>query len=539
MTHALGTLRSAAREALLRGDTARASEIAAHILRELPRDVRTILLYGEAALEHGELALADCAFTAFLSAEPGDPVALAGLALVAEQRGHLEEALDLYGRALECSPSLLQLRQQVERVSAVLACPVPDWRSPLARGVSLLQDGRAYEARQLLREVTAEAPERPEAWLALMAACRALGDADGAEEAARAALERAPNAIRALHLVAERALAKGDELIAGRLFVEIWQLDPQGDLARDSLAAPRSAPILGPLPPSCGEFVELRISLAPAWPLQLRRQPASAPPTAPIEPVETAAATPPPTAPATSVPPPAPAPMASAPSVPAPAPSSCDRRESRGLLRWLRVLRRKPATPPSPPEPVPLSQLVFGENQASEPPAVTSPTREPARPGNGSVPPERVLRAAQALASALPEPGAPVPAPAQPAAAAPLTAPAPRAEEPRSVRPEPVPPAPAAEPAPLAPQLKAERHRSEPREFLRDLLAVPSPEGAEDMHVRLLASYFLELPALDPEHFEQALRHQASGARGPAMAAAGAEILRRWQEQRAPSDVAS
>ncbi len=82
----------------------------------MAKDPRLAYLLGEALRRSGNPQEADAAYRRALSLAPGDGRAYLGLARLAELRGDLPEAINLYSQALAASPDLSEARSALARV---------------------------------------------------------------------------------------------------------------------------------------------------------------------------------------------------------------------------------------------------------------------------------------------------------------------------------------------------------------------------------------------------------------------------------------
>ena len=242
-----------AREQLRAGKYNRAIAHCRALLMLYPRYVPAYTIMGEAYLAKGEHAEAANLFRRTLGADPEATIPYAGLGLIYEERGLLEEAIWQLERAFELAPhnkeiraSLLDLYTQRD---ATLLSKIELTRAGLAR---IYARGHLYpkaigEFRDLLRKE----PMRMDLRVALAEALWQDGRYEGAAIISQGVLDLAPNCLKANLILGEIWLRDKDHEADGRALLDQAQmLDPENAVAQ-SLFGDRSplAPRIVPVPP--------------------------------------------------------------------------------------------------------------------------------------------------------------------------------------------------------------------------------------------------------------------------------------------------
>lgn len=242
-----------AREQLRAGEYDRAIAHCRALLMLYPRCVPAYTIMGEAYLAKGEHAEAANLFRRALGADPEATIPYAGLGLIYEERGLLEEAIWQLERAFELAPhnkeiraSLLDLYTQRD---ATLLSRIELTRAGLAR---IYARGHLYpkaigEFRDLLRKE----PMRMDLRVALAEALWRDGRYEGAAVVCQGILDLAPNCLKANLILGEIWLRDKDHEADGRALLDQAQmLDPENAVAQ-SLFGDRSplAPRIVPVPP--------------------------------------------------------------------------------------------------------------------------------------------------------------------------------------------------------------------------------------------------------------------------------------------------
>jgi predicted TPR repeat methyltransferase len=168
-------------------------------------DPTTMVRAGLARQEQGDLDGAERIYREVLARWPKEANALNLLGVLVRQRGDMAEALRLGERAVALAPeegiflanhgvtlaAAGRLPEAVKVLGAAVARRTGDAVSLRNLGQALAEMGDPLAALIPLEHAAALDPDAPEPWLALAHARRQLGDAEGAADAAEAALERA------------------------------------------------------------------------------------------------------------------------------------------------------------------------------------------------------------------------------------------------------------------------------------------------------------------------------------------------------------
>ncbi len=138
---------------VLTGQTARAEQTAGKLLSARPGLTAAHAILGFAAMRANRLEDASQIFSALLSAEPENAVALVGLASVRRKGGLPDQALPLYIRAERLRPRDGALARRVGEMKLVVA------EAAIAEAGSLNAEGRKAEAITMLEKALTVAPE--------------------------------------------------------------------------------------------------------------------------------------------------------------------------------------------------------------------------------------------------------------------------------------------------------------------------------------------------------------------------------------------
>jgi tetratricopeptide (TPR) repeat protein len=200
--------------ALLESDPAAAAGAAAQILRTQPGHAAALLLLGTAHRASGDAQAAAREFAELAAAQPESPVIHLEFGRTLRVLGREAEARIALERAAELAPDLAEAWRELSLLHA-------------ARGDTAACDA-AYARFERL------APEGPR--LLEAAAALASERLSTAEELLKRALERAPEDVAALRMLAEVAVAREDYRPAERLLGECLRLAPGYSRARLDLA---------------------------------------------------------------------------------------------------------------------------------------------------------------------------------------------------------------------------------------------------------------------------------------------------------------
>ena len=213
------------------------------ILRRYPRCARCYRILGEAYLGQGEHEEAANLFRRVLGVDPEDPIAYAGLGLIFEERGLLQEAIWQMERAFELAPGRDELRHELGRLYAQRGSPaeVQLTRGALARLYA--RGGLWDKAIGELRDLLAREPYRLDLQVAL---ARSLWRAKRRPEAAalaQAILEQAPNCLVARLILGTFWCQEGRDG-EGRTVLQVAQeLDPENREAARLLGVESPLPL--------------------------------------------------------------------------------------------------------------------------------------------------------------------------------------------------------------------------------------------------------------------------------------------------------
>jgi len=249
-----------AREQLRGGKYDRAIAHCRALLMLHPKYVPAYTIMGEAYLAKGEHAEAANLFRRTLGADPEATIPYAGLGLIYEERGLLEEAIWQLERAFELTPynkeiraSLLDLYTQRDAV------PPPRRKLNRAALARIYMSGHLYDrAISELRDLLREDPMRIDLRVALAEALWHDARCEGAAVVCQGILDLAPNCLNANLILGEIWLRDEEREPEGRALLERAQmLDPENATAQRMFGA-RSplAPHIVPVPPHLTEDID-------------------------------------------------------------------------------------------------------------------------------------------------------------------------------------------------------------------------------------------------------------------------------------------
>ena len=214
------------------------------ILRRYPRYARCYRILGEAHLGLGEHEEAANLFRRALGVDPEDPVAYAGLGIIFEERGLLEEAIWQLERAFELAPGRDELRRELARLYAQrgTGTRVGLTRAALARLYA--RAGLWNKAIAELHDLLAREPYRLDLRVTLARVLWRAKRRDEAAHVAQAVLDQAPNCLVARLILGTYWCQEGRDEEGRALLQGAQELDPENReaarlLGADSLLPPR------------------------------------------------------------------------------------------------------------------------------------------------------------------------------------------------------------------------------------------------------------------------------------------------------------
>ncbi len=206
-----------------------------HILTHYPQMLEAQRVLGEAYLALNKTREAFKAFDRVLVSDPENTLAYCGRALISQQLGDYEAALDCYYQACELSLGNRQLRQEFRRLAT--QANQPDFilsRVGLAR-LYMRGDLLAHAIREWDQTLAGD-PERADARLGLAEALWRDGQSARAAEQCRIILQAIPSCLKALLLLGEASYRTGKLDEASQYLEQARRLDPDGRLARELFA---------------------------------------------------------------------------------------------------------------------------------------------------------------------------------------------------------------------------------------------------------------------------------------------------------------
>ena len=199
----------------------------------------------------GDLAAAEAAYAAHLSASPEDPDALHFLGVLRHQQHRTDEAITLIRRALASAPGYVdawsnlgnvykesgrldEAEEAYRRAIAINRDHVASWNN---LGVVLRAHGKAADAVTALRHALERAPDMADAWFNLGNALRSCGTLPGAITAYRRVLTLQPRHAYARELLGRVLYVVGDQKEATAVFREWAAREPDNPVPAHMLAA--------------------------------------------------------------------------------------------------------------------------------------------------------------------------------------------------------------------------------------------------------------------------------------------------------------
>lgn len=222
----------AARALLAAGDPGAAAGAGRRLLERYPSSAATWRLLGDAERARGDVPAAGRAYAAALARDPRCPDAWLGLALLAERRDQLDDALAFCQVAWEVAPERSDLRATLERLARLRHGEgvALDLSRPALATIHL-RAGRFERAARELHAALEALPERVDLRLGLAEALWRMGRHDDAARACDAVLAVRPEAATALLILADIERRRGDGVTPGFLVERLAAVDPDGSLA--------------------------------------------------------------------------------------------------------------------------------------------------------------------------------------------------------------------------------------------------------------------------------------------------------------------
>jgi len=207
------------------------------ILRRYPTHIRTYQVLGEACLEKGDFAEAESIFKRLLGqADPENFVAYAGLGVIREEQGQYAEAIWYMERAFELIPNRDEVRSTLRRLYGKRDGTEPTRiklnKAALARLYA--RGGQFRQAIQEFRTLLSQEPylDRVDLKLSLAETLWRDGQREQAAEMSRQVLEICTNCLKAMLLVGQIQLSKGQIDSGKDILDETRRLDPENIAAQ-------------------------------------------------------------------------------------------------------------------------------------------------------------------------------------------------------------------------------------------------------------------------------------------------------------------
>ncbi|MDQ3043781.1 MAG: tetratricopeptide repeat protein, partial [Chloroflexota bacterium] len=227
----LSDLVGRAQEAMDRGEYRLVVASCSHALETYPTCVSLHRMLGEAHLEQGETEPAIEHFERALSLDPLNVYVRLGLGVAFEERSDPRGAYAHYLHAWELNPALDQLRDELLRLRTVLGAT--GRLHPTRAGLAAIyaRGGRLNRAATEWRAVLAAEGGNSWARMALAEVLWRQGDDAGAAAACRAALQDAPENVRALAILAE--IERRKQGLHAKTYADQYRaIDPIGDVVQ-------------------------------------------------------------------------------------------------------------------------------------------------------------------------------------------------------------------------------------------------------------------------------------------------------------------
>lgn len=215
-----------------------------HILTAYPKYLEAYRLLGKALLEEQRYGDAADVFQRLLSAIPDDFVAHAGMSIVREDEGNLEEAIWHMERAFDVQPSNAAIQEELRRLYRLRDGVEPPRirlsRSALAR---MYLRGELYpQAIAETRAALTETPQRLDLLVLLAEAYLKAGQLAEAAETAKQILRRLPYCLVANQVMFTVFTASSQKSEAATYYQRLRQLDPYYGLISESTPTPEQIP---------------------------------------------------------------------------------------------------------------------------------------------------------------------------------------------------------------------------------------------------------------------------------------------------------
>ncbi|MGE5620908.1 MAG: tetratricopeptide repeat protein [Sphingomonadaceae bacterium] len=208
----LKSVRDRAKAAAAAGEYPLALELAELIRRHSPHDVRTTGLLGQIHLACGRRLEARECFAELLEVDPESRLARSGLALMEEEDGDLDQALDDFERVFALDSSNRQVAEEISQLHARLSHtrPADAALSQHAIARRLLRRKQYRRSIPFFEDALRGRPAAAEIAVGLAQALWLSGRLEEAAEVAEKVLVAHPDCLKALAIVAGAAFVRGE-----------------------------------------------------------------------------------------------------------------------------------------------------------------------------------------------------------------------------------------------------------------------------------------------------------------------------------------
>lgn len=213
------------------------------ILRRYPRYARCYRILAEAYLGLAEYEEAAKLFRRALGVDPEDPVPYAGLGIIFEERGLLEEAIWQLERAFELAPGRDELRRELGRLYERRGAPAGAQLTRAALARLYARGGLWNKAIGELRDLLVREPYRLDLRATLARTLWRARRRDEAAELAQAILDQAPNCLVARLILGTCWCQAGRDDEGRALLDGAQELDPENREAARLLARESPLPL--------------------------------------------------------------------------------------------------------------------------------------------------------------------------------------------------------------------------------------------------------------------------------------------------------